>query len=429
MKRALFSQIRNDWKENIWIILELLVVALVIWYISLILIRNYRNLKLPLGADIENVYGATINLLDEKGQNLLFYYPSDLEPVVRDRLTVNLKAMLNRIRNLPMVESVALGNNALPYNLNYSGNIVRYKHHNDTLEIYVNTRIMTPEGVKVLKIQPKNGKRTDHLQTILEKGDLLIGSSLQFDMEGKKYGYDIKDVLNKPLEEPFADFHIGGLIETMRRTHYEPHVNYGTLIVPVPEDTPQILCLNTLMVRVKPGMGKAFENAMSNEPTLLSPTDMALSELRPLSDDRLLTTWDDDVNTRTYITGIILILVIIFLGLLGTFWYRVYLRTPEIAIRKTFGATDSDIFRRLVSEALLLLSVSIAAGVILYVVLRSKLESSILQPYTIYDTWEADMILGGVLTAMAMTWIILIGVGIPAHRAMHIAPAIALKEE
>lgn len=429
MKRALFSQIKNDWKENIWIILELLVVALVIWYLSLSMIRAYRNLTLPLGADIDHVYGARINLLDENGGNILFFYPSQLEPELRERLTTDLQAMLDRVRNLPMVEYAALGNNALPYNYNFSGNLVKYKHGNDTLQFSVNTRIMTPEGVKVLRLKGKRDEDLDRLQSVLEKGQLLFGAPMHIDLPGDRQGYDMEDLLDTPLEGTYSGTRIGGIIEAIRRTHYEPNFDTGTVVGAASEHTPQILLLDNLMVRVKPGHEKEFEMAMEQEPALLSPTDIAISNLRPISADRELTTWNNDVEVRTYMAGILFLLAIIFLGLLGTFWYRVYLRTPEIAVRKTFGATDADIFRRLISEALILLSISLTAAVILGVCLRGYLDSDLFQYYAQFDTWHTDMVLGAVITAAIMTLIIIIGVGIPARHAMNIEPALALKVE
>lgn len=53
--------------------------------------------------------------------------------------------------------------------------------------------------------------------------------------------------------------------------------------------------------------------------------------------------------------GMGFLLLNIFLGLLGTFWFRTQQRRSEIALHKAHGASDMSIFVRLISEGLLLL--------------------------------------------------------------------------
>ena len=145
--------------------------------------------------------------------------------------------------------------------------------------------------------------------------------------------------------------------------------------------------------------------------------------------DKKLILWKDQVNNRTKIAGIIFLLVIIFIGLLGTFWYRVYLRTPEVAVRKTFGATDIDIFRRFLSEAFLILGIALGLSLIICLVSMDYLTNNLLQYVAYFKTWKWDMTLAGLITMAVMSLMIFIGVGIPARRAMKIETAVALKEE
>ena len=50
--------------------------------------------------------------------------------------------------------------------------------------------------------------------------------------------------------------------------------------------------------------------------------------------------------------GMGFLLLNIFLGLLGTFWFRTQQRRSEIALHKVHGASDMSIFTRLISEGL-----------------------------------------------------------------------------
>lgn len=429
MKRALLSQIKNDWKENIWLIVELLIVSLIILYLTLTIIRSYKDFHLPMGADITGVYGAQINFLDDKGEPLYFFEPEELEPEVMSRLQVSQQALLDRVKEMPSVEYAALGNNALPYTFSFYGNLLRLKWGKDTISQSVNTRTMTPEGVEVLQLQSRTGKTRPQLKKMLEMDQVLVGPGLNVDFYWGESGYKPEQLLEEELMEPFVGYRVGDLINAVRRSNYEPHYNSGTLIKPVQENTPQILTLNSLMARVKPGQEKAFEKAMLSEPTLKATIGVALSKFHPISEDVITTGWGTGVQQRTYLAGIIFLLLIIFIGLLGTFWYRVYLRTPEIAVRKTFGATDGDIFRRFLSEAMLLLlgAFILAAG--MWFGLIGRLKDNYLTSVCFYPSWKWDVALAALITAAVMSIMILIGVGIPARRAMKIQPAIALKEE
>ena len=72
---------------------------------------------------------------------------------------------------------------------------------------------------------------------------------------------------------------------------------------------------------------------------------------------------DQQVPSRlfAFISGYIdskytfLLLLNIFLGLLGTFWFRTQQRRGEIALHKAMGATDGAVFGRLMSEGMFLL--------------------------------------------------------------------------
>ncbi|MDE6811739.1 MAG: FtsX-like permease family protein [Muribaculaceae bacterium] len=426
MKRALLSQIKNDWRENIWLVIELLIVALIIWWLTLGLLRVYKDSHIPLGADITNVYKAQINILEDslKGDAS----ENVMSEQNRNEIYVRaLQSLLDRVRDLPMVEAAALGNNPLPYNYNNIGREIRYKQGKDTIGFIVNVRTITPEGIKVLKPKSKNGLSLDNLQKILEKGEIIVGPSYSMEMLAKDDSIVLNDIIGRDLVN--SSDKVGDIIDCIRRNDYEINFESGTLIQPVAEGTEYTLYLNELIVRVKPGKGKDFEKAMLTDPALISPTLISLSDLRDVKVDKQLTTWSNAVECRTYSMVIIILLAIVFIGVLGSFWYRVYLRTPEIAVRKTFGASDIDILRRFLSEAFLLLTIALILGLGVCLGLMDYLKNDILQYIVSFNTWKWDMVIAGLITASIMALMIFIGVAIPGWRAMRIEPAIALKEE
>ena len=116
------------------------------------------------------------------------------------------------------------------------------------------------------------------------------------------------------------------------------------------------------------------------------------------------------------------LIVTIFLGLLGSFWFRVQQRVSEIAVRKTFGASDKDLFRRIIGEGMILLIASFL------------LTSACVWPF-VKKFMELANVKWGTLVATEGIALGVLAIGIvlsllyPAWRAMKIEPAIAVKEE
>ena len=116
------------------------------------------------------------------------------------------------------------------------------------------------------------------------------------------------------------------------------------------------------------------------------------------------------------------LLLTIFLGLLGTFWFRMQQRVSEIAIRKVCGATKVQIFMRIFGEGMILLGFAVIIA------------SAIVWPFSHYAIDQAGIewyeILIFELVAIGLVALgILLSVIYPARKAMNIEPAIAIKDE
>lgn len=59
MKRKLLKQMRTEWQENLWLIIELSVVFLAIWGMSVVLWSISRGIFEPFGSDPDDVYSLT----------------------------------------------------------------------------------------------------------------------------------------------------------------------------------------------------------------------------------------------------------------------------------------------------------------------------------------------------------------------------------
>ena len=138
----------------------------------------------------------------------------------------------------------------------------------------------------------------------------------------------------------------------------------------------------------------------------------------------------DKVNSQAIV--VLFLLVNVFLGLIGTFWFRTRRRRGEIALRLAMGSTKNQVFRLLTGEGLLLLAlVTLSAMIICYnigiaefTVGRSELIS----------TWPVEwsflrFLFGSFGAWLLVALMVTIGIWFPARQAMKIQPAEALHEE
>ena len=60
MKKKLLRQMLNEWRTNVWLALEFLVVSVVLWYICDYFYASMRTYFAPLGFEYDNCYELTM---------------------------------------------------------------------------------------------------------------------------------------------------------------------------------------------------------------------------------------------------------------------------------------------------------------------------------------------------------------------------------
>ena len=182
-----------------------------------------------------------------------------------------------------------------------------------------------------------------------------------------------------------------------------------------------------LCVRVREGQDHDFiQRLKADSEKQFRLGNIFISEIRSFKDIRrnFQQSWSNDV--RNYVMGMGFLLLNIFLGLLGTFWFRTQQRRSEIALHKAHGASDMEIFSRLISEGLLLLLlVTPIALIIDYNLANVELNS-----WRNGTTLEwGRLLLCALISFVLIGLMILIGISIPARKAMKIQPAEVLRSE
>ena len=408
MKRALIKQMAAEWRTNIWLILEMAVVSLAIWCLLAITWIGNKGYFQPRGFTPDYVYSISVR---EMQKNSPYYLPEFADNIYQDR-----DELMKRLRENPNVEYVSLHNNMLPYNFNFSGNTIGIEGMPDYIQYYANIREAQPDIIKILDIKSMTGKSQDELTGMLQRGEVLLSPNPYFE---ENYG-DVRNLIGKRVKAYFSEtpVKVGDIVENVRRNDYEPR-SEGMLLRVFDPGQPE---WGDIALKVKPGKGKIFEDDFKTDRSLTHLRNVYLTDLQLLTDIRDNIQAPIKVDNRLRVGMMAFLLITIFLGLLGSFWFRVQQRVGEIAIRKTFGASNKDIFSRIIGEGMLLL----LAGLLLTSLCVWPFISKIIEETG--EEWYS-LLAFEAITGGFMAFGIIMSLWYPAWKALKIEPAIAVKEQ
>ncbi|WP_300693741.1 FtsX-like permease family protein [uncultured Bacteroides sp.] len=413
MTKKLFIQIKNEWRSNLWLALELLLVSVVMWYVVDYLYTRAATYLEPRGFDIEHCYLIELGELTSKS-------PDYMPDKTQEETHADISELLERLRRRPEVEAVSLSQNSYPYNGSNSTGDVRY----DTLRSpeWTIRRMVTPDFVRVFRYQGTRGETPEQLAEMLDRNEFLASDNLY----NRRYGVRLTDLVGKPFQlfgDTTRSYKLGAALQVVRYSDFEEaRASYCFLFKQSFYYVGLELC-----VRVREGHDHDFiANLKKDSESQFRIGNLFISEIRSFKDIRRNFQQARTNVVRDYVMGMGFLLLNIFLGLLGTFWFRTQQRRSEIALHKAHGATDRAVFCRLLTEGLLLLAVVTPIALLL----DWSLANAELNAWRNGTTLEWDRLLFcAAISLLLMATMIVVGIGIPARRAMRIQPAEALHEE
>lgn len=418
MNKKLFTQIHNEWRSNLWLALELLVVSVVMWYIIDLLYCRMATYLEPRGFDTEHCYLINMGVLTDKSPDYTPY--SDTH-----KQSDEVRELVERLRRRPEVEVVSLSLSAYPYNGSNGSAEVDY----DTLHAprWTIRRIATPDFVRVFRYQGARGETSEQLAEILERGDFLASDNLY-----RKYGVPMTSLVGKKEFYLFGDttqtYRLGAALQNVRWDDYSQASTSYSMVYNMnllPDDW--INADNELCIRVRADRDQNFmENLKADSEKQFRIGNLYISDIKSFKDIRHSFQQGETSEMRNLVVGMGFLLLNIFLGLLGTFWFRTQQRRGEIALHKAMGATDGAVFGRLISEGIFLLLIVTVPAVIIDIVLAHFELNSWRNGTTLEWSRLAFCVAATFVLIAAM---IGIGIGIPARRAMKVQPAEALHDE
>lgn len=416
MNKKLLAQIKNEWRTNLWLAIELLLVSVVMWWVIDNLYCIGATYFEPRGFNVDHCYLIEMGHLTEKS-------PDFQEKPYQEKMD-DILELANRLRQRPEIEAVSLSQNSYPYNGSNSWTSIRLV--DDTLEAggSLILRNVSPDFVKVFRYEGANGETSEQLAETLERGEMIASDNV--------FTYAYK----RPL--PMTNY-VGRRFYWQNDTTFSLQLGASMKVVRYSDfqaarTSRSILLKRTmwaedaeLCVRVRADQDVDFiERLKADSEKQFRVGNIYISNIRSFKDIRRNFQQFQYNGVRDAITTVVFLLVNIFLGLLGTFWFRTQQRKGEIALHKAHGATNGMVFTRLLSEGWLLLLIITPIALIIdfnlaYAELNAWRNGTTLE-------WDRLLFCGGISFAL-IALMIAIGIGIPARKAMKIDPAEALHNE
>lgn len=420
--KQLFKQIYNERRSNAFLWIELLLVFVVLWYIVDLVYVTLHVYYQPMGFNIENTYILRVNRLTDKSTEF------NPELTIKDDI-IALKKIADRLSHRPEVESVCISQNSIPYNEGCSGASFRFPD-NDTVWVGTMDRWATPGYYKVFRFRNVDGSGHESLVKALEKNTIIVPVDVaDYYPNATFHG---KDLLGKEVRMGDANNRIAALTEPVRYDHFsiagKPYTGtyIGTYLSDEQMATIENVAYLELSLRVHEGTDNRFmERLMDDADRLYQAGNVYILDISPLSKVRVASEIDNENELRTQFCILFFLLLNIFLGVIGTFWFRTQQRRSEVALRMAMGADRRNIFRRLIMEGISLLTMSaVPAILITFNIGYAELVDISQMPFTI-----SRFLIAILLTYFLMVVMIFFGVLYPALQAMKVQPAEALRDE
>lgn len=417
MIKHILKTIWTERKINAWILLELILVFCILWFCADYMLYIGKKYIEPRGFDITHTYKIGINLKEE-GRKVANSGTDEEKKQMLD----NIWTIYDRVKQYPAVESVSYSSSAAPYSGSWSSGDLTM----DSVVVPHQRKTVSPGFFEVFDIKIIHGKAFT-FDNIIAENPAMIGP-----------GADDKFGPRKPENVDYAkyseehNYKIIGVANKVKKSEYE---NYDQILYfPLKKDNMNILDYREMCIRIKPEADKNFIEQFKKDMTRqLEVEHYFLSSIIPLEKDReMYMDWKGYSNNFKSIYSVSAFLIInIFLGIIGTFWFRIQSRRNEIGLRIALGATRKNIKQIFISETLLLLFLaSVIATIFCINISISDILKDIGVP--VIDKDESSVIsqLANYIATFAFLAIItIIAVWYPAMKASKIQPAETLRAE
>lgn len=422
--RYIFKQIRNEWKSNFLILLELFLVLIALFYIVDFLRIQYETYRQPVGFDIDHVYYLRFEQIPSRSADF------DTSTVVSERFADDFLTILKRIESDPRVESVGYSaGNTFPYM--FRNRFTNFNAIEEPYHAYIRT--VDPSFFRVFKLSAADGGSWEVLEKALIENKIVVTQTVAEAYEAKGIPLLNESIWVTDQGNPDSVSLRVGAVCVPQRYHEFSNADYAYYIhlggERVLRDlSPDVISMLNVYVRVKPSSDRAdfiqrFQEDLSSQFRL---GNLYLADMTPMSfyREQTLRSWLDQV--RIYVACAVFLVLNVLFGIIGTFWLRTQRRVPEIGLHMAMGASREKIFRHVFLEAFALLAIVFlpVAWICAHLAYLDLWVGTSL-PLTTLNRFGVDLI----ISVLLLILMIALGILIPALKAARLQPTEALREE
>lgn len=416
MKRHIFLLIWNQRKSNAWLWIELMLASLFLWVIVDYFYVTAQTYFSPLGYDIEHTYQVVLSELSDESE------PYIAEDQKSSTTGEDILTIAERIRTYPGVENLSISYGGMPYNS-------RERTRNiwlDTTVVNVHFIKASPTYFDVFRIPLLKEKTAHFNRQIAESGVAVVTEDAIEDLPDFQPGYILRE-----FEEDSIGNAIRSVCALQRRHEYTKA--YPTCFLSLTDRHiatlgPGEVSLLEVCIRVTPEADRDFANRFRNEMSRqIRVGNLYLLDVQPLSSIRktfiLHTGAENEWKTRLAIA--LFLLINIFLGIIGTFWFRTEYRKGEMGLRMALGSTRKQLRNILIQEGTFLLILAFIPALFISLNLAyGDLIDKELLPFTLLR-----FVICQAITFLLIVGMIRIGIWYPARQTSRLEPADALHYE
>ena len=436
MWKVIFHNLWSRRKKIGWIFTELAIVTMILWVLIDVSTVFLYNKSLPNGYDNDRLCQVDIRTYSEDDSMYNEEYGTE------EACNENIERILRKVRNYEGVENATyiftswqyLGTSGVQAYTIKSGNeavdsLIKPIH---VMRFHLNTNYFETYGIETAEGSPSPeelSKLNFAWNDVVVTEDVVKRFFGKENAVGKKLFFIDwkKDTIWCPIK---------AVVKDVRHQSYRP--NSALIFRPLLK--PELYDYCKLVVRVKAGVDmsdflKGFDEFVNKE---LNVGNFYAQKVESLNEIIRLT----EVSYVT-LNDITLILTVFFLinlslGVVGTFWLQTRGRVEEMGVLRTFGATKWNIRIMLLGEGLVLSTLAVIVGCMLYLQIALHTElvgTSLGMLYDIgtnlTDSWilhfgEHFMIVS-LLCYVVITITMLIGIYIPARSISNVNPIEALR--
>lgn len=423
MLRHIFTIIYNQRKQNIFIFLELLLVACLLWAISDSLCVDIYTEKQPMGVDVESVYELHLSVANEAALEDSSGYR---------RVAEDFLKLVDNVRQCPEVEAASVSISAIPYTWSSNWSYLIAASDTTTPSDLCQMFYVMPEYFQVLHIQTPEG-RPVYDEAVRNPGEFILSQTL-----AEKLFPGVSAV---GREAKYGNFggeseiprKIASVTAPRRKTDFERAEPVYYVLWRSEKDVLD-LCENAsllptsfdFLIRMRPNFQpSAMADFLQKNSARLSVGDVYVSSYTSIDDYKtdMLKGRMDNQKKKTAL--VVFLMVNIFFGIIGTFWLRTQSRRAEIGLRAALGASKQSLQLQLYLEGLVLLALTIPLTLIF---IGNMLLADLPDTYRLDYTWWRFVfpVIGSYLLLSAM---ILVGISFPARKIAQMNPAETLHYE